>query len=470
MPRTSYGKTFLRQVGFVLETILWVEINITPEQQTLDRWLSEIHPHPALPHTTEIEVRTTLIQLLRYMREYGKYTSQFNQLFVPGSQTNPTIRKRNLERLRSVLYRLTELGYFKRLISTKKEECHFFLILPGLEDMTDYQTWLRTQLPHDWAEAQRAGQRKPPPTFASPITGRRQEIKALKDYFHRGVRLIILYGLPGVGKTVLAQQALGELGFSKIYRLTAQPDPYLPDWLKSQVGHSGQWQTYLKQHRAAVVIEGFQTCLDQQGYVRSDCQSWSKFLYEQRWAEGWLTIMTSNQIIAESKITSRSLMIVGLTVDDWRTDWNHRQISVSDTTLEAIHQTYGGHPKVMRILGNLICEQHQGNGEAFWTKHQYNLLGHPQIEDLYNRQWQPIKQKFPQQFQRMQKTLPQVVGCLDALEPSEKELLDHYLITSGTDSANTLALAQTMSLENIPRLGRPEIGITSTSSLRSSCP
>lgn len=454
MPRTSWGSTFLRQVGFVLETILWVEVEFAPEQQSLDAWRSEIHPYPALPNAMELEVRTTLIQLLVYMREYGKYSGQFNQLFVPGSLAHTTIRKRNLERLRSVLYRLTELGYFKRLLGTKKEECHFFLILPGLMDITDFQHWVRTQLSRDWAEAKRAGQRKPCAAFTSPITGRRSEIKALKDWFHRAVRLIVLYGLPGVGKTVLAQQVLGELGFSKIYRLTARPDPYLHDWLKSQVSISGEpfskWKAHLKQHKAAVVIEDFQACLDEQGYLRSDCQAWSEFLYEQRWAEGWLTIITCNQVIAESKMTSRGLMVVGLTLDDWRTDWNLRQITISDTTLAAMHQAYGGHPKVMRILGNLISDQHQGNGETFWAKNQCNLLGHPQIEDLFNRQWQPIKTMFPQQFQRMQKILPQAVGRLDTLEPIEQELLDHYLLTSGADSVNALSLAQLMALKINP--------------------
>lgn len=453
MPRTSWGNTFLRQVGFVLETILWVEVEFEPEQQSLNAWLSEIHPYPALPNSTEIEVRTTLVELLAYLREYGKYTGQFNQLFVPGPASDLTIRKRNLERLRSVLYRMTELGYFKRLQGSKKEECHFFLILPGLGDITDYQHWLRTQLPKDWAEQKRAGQRKPLNPLVNPIIGRRKEIKALKDYFYSSVRLVVLYGLPGVGKTALANQTLAELGFSKIYRLTACPNPYLHDWLKSQVGTSGQlldkWKAHLQQHKAALVIEGFQACLDAQGYIRPDCRAWFEFLDAQRWAEGWLTIITCNQLIAESKITSRAVFLGGLTVDDWRTDWNLRQIQVFDPTLEAIHRAYGGHPKPMRILGNLISQQYQGRAETFWDENQDKLLSHPQLEDLFARQWQPVQDNFPLQFQRIQQTLSEAAGCFAGLESTERELLNRFLLTSGAESKNTFALAQRMTLAAI---------------------
>lgn len=454
MPRTSWGNTFLRQVGFVLETILWVEVELAPEQQSLDAWLSEIHPHSALPNSTEIEVRTTLVQLLAYLREYGKYSGQFNQLFVPGPASNLTIRKRNLERLRSVLYRMTELGYFKRLLGTKKEECHFFLILPGLDDITNYKDWLRTQLPNDWAAKKQAGPRQPQNTLTSPIIGRRKEIKAVKDYFRSSVRLIVLYGLPGAGKTVLANQALSELGFSKIYRLTARPDPYLHDWLKSQVGGAKEpltkWKTHLTQHKAALVIEGFQACLDEHGYIRQDCQAWLEFLDAQRWAEGWLTIITCSQLIAESKVTSRSLFLTGLEIDDWRTDWNQRQIQVLDSTLEAIHQAYGGHPKAMRIVGNLISQHYQGLAETFWAENQAKLLSHPQLEDLFERQWQPIQANFPQQFQRIQKTLSESAGCFVGLESTDQELLNRYLLVNGAESKKTLTLAQLMVLDTMP--------------------
>jgi|GEM_PF-6278177 len=449
MPRSGFGDKFFAQVSLVLETL--VSVALAADQHYLQEgWESFCLEFCPEANSLEVEVRFTYATLLTLMaRQHG---GRFCRLFALSKDRGTSERRRQFEQLRAIFNRLQALGYAKKLSPTFRQgEHHYLLQLPALTPWDEVQQWLETRLRRDW---QRLRNNAAAPTRSVPhaaIVGRRAEINRIKDLVRQNVRLLMVYGCFGIGKSVLVEQVLGELGLRTIYRLPAGTDQSRQDWLQQAVDRP--WVTHLQQTQGAVVIEGFHHCLDDHGYLRQDSRGWLEFLQQQRFAAGWLTLITCNRTVAESKLTSRQVVIGGLRLADWQLDWQWRGIRVSDAGLEMIHRAYGGHPKAMRVLANVVSDRYGGDADLFWEAKQTQLLCHAQLADVY---WRPLQPLGTEVLATLKAYLPMLKahhGQCRLLPVTVQDALRSWFLLQNQSGAETLSAAQLAALERVAPMG-----------------
>ncbi|MEO0852067.1 MAG: hypothetical protein AAFY15_01000 [Cyanobacteria bacterium J06648_11] len=174
-------------------------------------------------------------------------------------------------------------------------------------------------------------------------------------------------------------------------------------------------------------MEGFEACLDADGKLLPAYADWLEFMRSLRLARG-LSLVTSDRRIADAKLTSRSLTLVGLSTADWQTDWKARGIDFDERVVTAIHRAYGGHPKAMRIVGNDIVERFERHANLFWQWRSRALLFDPQLRHLYLEPLQTLHEEMGVSFQALARALLQASAngetCADrALERLERRFL-----------------------------------------------
>ncbi|MEO1133405.1 MAG: hypothetical protein AAFX40_11950 [Cyanobacteria bacterium J06639_1] len=447
MPRSSFGATFFNRVAFVLEAVLWFQADmtgfagVTPEQ-TGDRlpWQSQHHPHP---DKLDIEIRTTLPALMSVVEQFGQRDRRFPALFV--AEETSAAEEKNRDRLRAVLYRLQELGYLQKMLAPSAQIWHLRLSLTQLSTLDECRAWLDRTLPRDWERLRvhrsaysgsaRNSCPSPHPLDMPPsrALGRQQERDRIHSAFRQNVHLLAICGAPGIGKTTLAAEVLDQLPFEARYNITPKPDPFLRDWIDQQLGRSklplDKWNAYVRCKAVSLKVEGFEACLDAEGKLLPAYADWLEFMQSLRLARG-LSLVTSDRRIADGKLTSRSLILTGLSIADWQTDWKARGIELGDRVLPAIHRAYGGHPKAMRIIGNEIAERFEGYAETFWQWRSRDLLFDPQLRHLYLEPLRALRDEMGASFQVLARTLLASGDCESCDRAALEQLESRFLVQS----------------------------------------
>jgi hypothetical protein len=82
----------------------------------------------------------------------------------------------------------------------------------------------------------------------------------------------------------------------------------------------------------------------------------------------------------------------------WRDYFVSRNITIDSDALYEINRAYGGNAFAMYLLSPEILNESQGNLKAYWQDNRDDLLRHPNLEKLVQRQLNKLQQDNPQAY------------------------------------------------------------------------
>ncbi|NJL99155.1 MAG: NACHT domain-containing protein [Synechococcaceae cyanobacterium SM2_3_2] len=354
MPRVSFGPTVRDRAECLLRHFLrtfHTQLHRDPQAADLNVypafWASQSERH------NKLEVKTTLDALNQWVQQ-DPVSEKCRAIIRPGKLGRAEIQE--------ALSRLQDIGILKRHpLTTRPITWHFTLILPRTPISEESIAYFH----QSWPKGQPLGTIPP---AVSKLLGRTADIDSLLTRYHQGDRLILLYGPSGQGKSSLARQVLTLVSPAHALEMVFSQDPTLSfplqDWLSShlmafQLQPSTHWTLLLDQWRhllntqsISILVDGFDKALTPTGQIQDPhWLDWLKVLSHPRNLS--LSLLTSQQVIEESTVTTKIYHLAGLTLTDWHTYFQQCGIH-PPAHWEALHAQHQGNPKVMRQMANTL--------------------------------------------------------------------------------------------------------------------
>jgi tetratricopeptide (TPR) repeat protein len=257
----------------------------------------------------------------------------------------------------------------------------------------------------------------PPTPIPSPhFLGRTAAIAHLNTLINQGVKVIVIQGEGGLGKTTLAQQYLQTGEFELVLELLMAKETsnitsverVVEEWLKQDLGLEpgvefgvtlGRLKRQLHNRRIGILIDNLEPALNQQGRLIAPHRNYVELLRvlaDSRVQS--ITLVTSRDRLCESSLNITHYRLPGLNELAWQQFFHDRGITVDPATLPKMHQAYGGNAKAMGILCGAIQEDFAGNMVAYWREHQGDLLGTTDLKDLVASQTNRLQVLDPQAY------------------------------------------------------------------------
>ncbi|KAF3885537.1 MULTISPECIES: tetratricopeptide repeat protein [Nostocales] len=229
--------------------------------------------------------------------------------------------------------------------------------------------------------------------------GRTEAISHLNTLVNRGVKVIVIQGEGGVGKTTLAQEYLQTQGFDLVLELLMAKETQnitaaehvIEEWLKQDFDEEpgiefgvtlGRLKRKLHTCRVGVLIDNLEPALDRQGRFIAKHRNYVEFLRVLADARVQsVTLITSRDRLCEPEVNVEHYRLPGLDLTAWQQFFTKRELPIDFATLQSMHRAYGGNAKAMGILCGSIRQDFDGDTIAYWREHQAEPLA---VVDLKN--------------------------------------------------------------------------------------
>ncbi|GAA6617284.1 tetratricopeptide repeat protein [Scytonema sp. NUACC26] len=246
--------------------------------------------------------------------------------------------------------------------------------------------------------------------------GRTEAISHINTLVNEGVKVIVIQGEGGVGKTTLAQEYLQTQGFDLVLELLMAKETQnitaaehvIEEWLKQDFDEEpgiefgvtlGRLKRKLHTSRVGVLIDNLEPALDGQGRFIASHRNYVELLRVLADARVQsVTLITSRDRLCEPEVNVEHYRLPGLDRTTWQQFFTKRGLFINLATLQNMHRAYGGNAKAMGILCGSIQQDFDGDTIAYWQEHQAEPLGVIDLKNLVVSQINRLQALDPQAY------------------------------------------------------------------------
>jgi tetratricopeptide (TPR) repeat protein len=241
------------------------------------------------------------------------------------------------------------------------------------------------------------------------FVGRTEAIAHLDRLVSLGSQAIVIQGEGGLGKTTLAQQYLQTQNFEVVLELLmaketqnlTSAERVVEEWLKQDLQEEpglefgvtlGRLKRQLQRRRVGVLIDNLEPALDRQGRLIEFHRSYVelfRILTDPQLQS--VTLITSRDRLCEPTLNVEHYRLPGLDLPAWQQYFSYRQIAIDLSTLQQMHQAYGGNAKVMGILCGTIQTDFVGDAIAYWQENHADPLAVTDLKNLIASQFHRLQ-------------------------------------------------------------------------------
>ncbi len=254
-----------------------------------------------------------------------------------------------------------------------------------------------------------------PPGDTSNFVGRTEATTHLDALVAQKIKVIVIQGEGGLGKTTLAQHYLQAKGFEVVLELLMAKEPQniapaervVEEWLKQDFqDETGlgfgisleRLKRHLRQRRVGILIDNLEPALDAQGQFLAHHRHYVDLLSVLVSPQGQgVTLVTSRDRLCEPAVTTHHYRLPGLALAPWQ-QFFASQMSVHEPTLQVMHHAYGGNAKAMGILAGAIQAEYDSDMATYWQQSQDALLAPTDLKNLIDSQLSRLQQHAPDAY------------------------------------------------------------------------
>ncbi|MBD2676842.1 MULTISPECIES: NACHT C-terminal helical domain 2-containing protein [Nostoc] len=254
----------------------------------------------------------------------------------------------------------------------------------------------------------------------SDFVGREQAIAHLDKLVNEGAKVILIHAEGGIGKTTLATKWFELQGLECLeLRVGSTPQNLnsIEDWVRFKLRYYfkenpeqnfmimlEQLKTQLQMKKIGVLINNLETALINGEFIELQHSYYIELLNVlAHYSVHSVTLITSRELIYEPLLVSnpnfKNYRLESLLEEAWKHYFESIKIQIDSDALREMHRAYGGNAEVMYILSGDIATTSQGSLKNYWQEHQDDLLRHPTLEKLVQRQFNKLKNDNLQAYQ-----------------------------------------------------------------------
>ncbi|MEH2371563.1 hypothetical protein [Nostoc sp.] len=253
----------------------------------------------------------------------------------------------------------------------------------------------------------------------SNFVGREDAIAHLNNLVNEGTKVILIHAEGGIGKTTLATKwfELQGLEYLELHvGSTPQNLNSIENWVRFKlrdyfkenqeqdfITMLDQLKSKLQNRKLGFLIDNLEPALINGVFVEADNNHYVELL----------TVLGHQSVQSVTLITSRELLhepdviklknfqpyhLQELKYDAWEDYFASRNIIIDTDAIHEMNRAYGGNALAMSLLSPEILMESQGILKVYWQDNRDDILRHPTLEKLVQRQFNKLQRDNPQAY------------------------------------------------------------------------